>query len=316
MMQAQLIVDSSIAHGLDVIGDRWALLILRDAFLGCTRFEAFRRQSGISKATLTRRLDALIAEGVFQKKAYATDRYEYLLSQKGKRLFSSSLLAWQWEVHWCKSEHKQRLPPILKHKLCDHKLEPQAVCAHCKTIVELNEVQLPDNALNASLQIDAMQSLTKQRRMRSAEKTMAADTNLATISDLIGDRWTLLTLICAFFGSKRYDDFLQQLDIATNILTQRLNHLVDVDVFERKPYGDSPNRFEYQLTLKGRSLFPIVMILRQWVNAEQKANSSLLEPLHSLCGKPLLIEVQCKQCRKPASIADVRFTNVYQTSAN
>ena len=65
-----LVVNSSIAQGLDVIGDRGSLLILRDAFLGRQRFEEFRRHTGASRATLSRRLNALVAEGVLQKHAY------------------------------------------------------------------------------------------------------------------------------------------------------------------------------------------------------------------------------------------------------
>ncbi len=57
----QLIVNSAIARGLDVIGDRWSLLILRDAFLGHCRFDEFRRLSGVSKATLSRRLDRKVS---------------------------------------------------------------------------------------------------------------------------------------------------------------------------------------------------------------------------------------------------------------
>ncbi|BFM11275.1 helix-turn-helix domain-containing protein [Simiduia litorea] len=307
MTQQQLMVNATIAHGLDVIGDRWALLILRDAFLGCTRFEAFRQQSGISKATLTRRLDALIAEGVLQKKAYAANRYDYVLSQKGKRLFASSLLAWQWENQWCKQEPTYPLPPKLEHVNCQHTLEPEAVCSHCNLPIKLNQIQLPLQALNASQQIDAMQSLTKQRRVRSTEKPVAVNESLATISDLIGDRWTLLTLICAFFGVKRYDDFLLHLHIATNILTQRLNHLVEVKVLERKPYQENPVRMEYLLTEKGRSLFTIVMSLRQWVCMEYQVTSELIEPAHKPCGRPLRIEIQCKHCKTAATTKDVTF---------
>lgn len=305
MPQQQLMVNATIAQGLDVIGDRWALLILRDAFLGCTRFEAFRQQSGISKATLTRRLDALIAEGVLQKKAYAANRFDYLLSQKGKRLFASSLLAWHWENHWCKREQTHALPPQLKHTYCQHALEPEAVCGYCKVPIKLNETQLPLHASNASQQIDAMQLLGKQRRVRSTEKPLGINESLATISDLIGDRWTLLTLICAFFGVKRYDDFLLQLKIATNILTQRLNHLVEVDVFVRKPYQENPVRMEYLLTDKGRSLFSIVMSLRQWVCMENLVTSELIEPIHKPCGHPLRIDVQCKHCKTLATTQDV-----------
>ena len=92
-----MIINSAIVKGLDVIGDRWSLLILRDAFLGRNRFEQFRRHTGISKASLSRRLDTLIAEDVLYKHAYssAATRFEYKLTEKGLGLFASSMLCWQ-----------------------------------------------------------------------------------------------------------------------------------------------------------------------------------------------------------------------------
>lgn len=308
----QLIVNSAIARGLDVIGDRWSLLILRDAFLGRTRFEEFRRHSGISKATLTRRLDALISEGVVYKGlcVKGAKRTEYRLTEKGSGLFSSSLLAWQWELEWGTAQQErveEQLPHQLFHRTCQHDLYPQAVCAHCRQAFGVDDVQLTQASAGAALQLDEIKSLNGQRRVRSSVKSGEEDVNLANISDLIGDRWTLLLLISAFFGIKRYDGFLKQLNIASNILTARLKFLVEVGVFERCSYQDSPPRSEYHLSDKGRSLYTVVMAMRQWVvnGLAETEQSAVL--IHKGCGHSLMVDIECRACAQSPALAEVQF---------
>ena len=81
MTNTQLIINNQMAAGLDVIGDRWVLLILRDIFLGRSRFEELRLHTGASRTTLTRRLGALLEADVLYKRCYSTtgNRFEYCL---------------------------------------------------------------------------------------------------------------------------------------------------------------------------------------------------------------------------------------------
>ena len=82
--------------------------------------------------------------------------------------------------------------------------------------------------------------------------------------EVLGDWWTLLIVREAFFGSRRFADFENNLGIAKNILSSRLQHLVDHEVLERVDVGQSGQRFEYQLTEKGRDLLTVLTALRQW----------------------------------------------------
>src|SRR5665213_2138442 len=87
-----------VALGLERVGDGWSFLILRDAFNGLTRFEQFRANLAIAPTTLTRRLDALVAEGLFERRRYAAHppRDDYVLTQRGRdfRPVIMTLLAW------------------------------------------------------------------------------------------------------------------------------------------------------------------------------------------------------------------------------
>ena len=75
-----------IARTLSVVGDRWTLLILRDCFLGSTRFEQFQRSLGLTRHVLSDRLSRLVEAGVLVKHAYARGRYDYSLTESGKAL--------------------------------------------------------------------------------------------------------------------------------------------------------------------------------------------------------------------------------------
>jgi len=80
----------------------------------------------------------------------------------------------------------------------------------------------------------------------------------------VGDWWSLLIVLHAMYGTRRFVDFQQQLGIAKNILCDRLARLVDNDVLRKVDVGEHGSRFEYRLTEKGRDLFPVVVALRQW----------------------------------------------------
>ena len=88
--------------------------------------------------------------------------------------------------------------------------------------------------------------------------------SIARALEVIGERWTLLIIRDAFLGLGRFDEFQESLGISRNILTDRLNKLVDEGIFERVPYGTRSDRYDYQLTKKGLDLHVALVGLRQW----------------------------------------------------
>jgi DNA-binding HxlR family transcriptional regulator len=82
--------------------------------------------------------------------------------------------------------------------------------------------------------------------------------------EVFGDWWTLLIIRDAFFGVRRFADFERSLGIAKNILSARLQHLVDHEIFEKVDVGTEGQRFEYRLTEKGEALLPVLTALREW----------------------------------------------------
>jgi DNA-binding HxlR family transcriptional regulator len=115
----------SIAKALDVVGDPWTMLILRDALLGVSRFDDFATRLGIPRATLTARLDHLCETGVFTKETYQESpaRYDYALTEKGEGLRTVVVALLQWGDRWARDddppthlvddETGRRLDPVL-----------------------------------------------------------------------------------------------------------------------------------------------------------------------------------------------------------
>ncbi|MER6398937.1 winged helix-turn-helix transcriptional regulator [Kitasatospora sp. NPDC059973] len=91
-----------------------------------------------------------------------------------------------------------------------------------------------------------------------------SDCPVARSVDAIGDWWSLLIVRDAFDGSRRFGEFQRSLGVAKNILTTRLRALVAGGVLESVPASDGSAYREYVLTSKGRSLFPVIVALRQW----------------------------------------------------
>jgi DNA-binding HxlR family transcriptional regulator len=88
--------------------------------------------------------------------------------------------------------------------------------------------------------------------------------SVARALEVVGERWTILILRDAFLGVRRFDDFQRSLRIARNVLTTRLQRLVQAGVLERRLYGERPERFEYRLTAMGLDLWPALVALMQF----------------------------------------------------
>ena len=88
--------DCALARALEIVGERWTLLIVRDAFYGVRRFSDFRDHLGIPRAVLTDRLNLLVEQGILERSVGASGRDEYALTPKGQRLWPAmwSLMSW------------------------------------------------------------------------------------------------------------------------------------------------------------------------------------------------------------------------------
>jgi DNA-binding HxlR family transcriptional regulator len=98
------------------------------------------------------------------------------------------------------------------------------------------------------------------RRSRSLNK----ECSIARAMEVVGDRWSILLLREAYYGTRRFDEFQYYLGVATNILSARLKKFVDLGIMTKAPLPEHGGRHEYVLTKKGRDFFPTYLMLKKW----------------------------------------------------
>ncbi|HAM75705.1 MAG TPA: transcriptional regulator, partial [Alcanivorax sp.] len=111
---------------------------------------------------------------------------------------------------------------------------------------------------------DVRDKKVRRRSSLSAFDVPGEHSVYRNLIDLVGDRWTANVIALAFHGLQRFDEFHQELPVATNILADRMRFLVQQGVFVTRPYQQRPLRQGYELTEKGWDLFPYFLTLLQW----------------------------------------------------
>lgn len=121
---------SSVSRALEVIGDRWSFLVIREAFYGAARFDQFQAELKIASNILTDRLSRLVDRGVFKKRKYqsAPERFEYLLTPMGADLHGPIMMMMAWGDRWRAGGEP---PMLLKHTVCGKIFTPTVVCNRC-----------------------------------------------------------------------------------------------------------------------------------------------------------------------------------------
>jgi DNA-binding HxlR family transcriptional regulator len=131
----------SIAGALEVVGERWSLLIVRDVLLGVRRFDEIQSDLGIARNVLQARLRRLVDEGVLEKREYQQRprRYEYRLSEKGLDLWPTIVALLQWGDKY--SAPAAGAPVLLAHRGCGGAVDEHRICAACGTRLSARDVR-------------------------------------------------------------------------------------------------------------------------------------------------------------------------------
>jgi DNA-binding HxlR family transcriptional regulator len=130
----------SVAQCLEVVGEWWSMLILRDAFLGVTRFDQFQERLGISRNVLNQRLATLVEAGVLGKVSYSEHppRHDYRLTDKGRDLWPVVTTMRQWGDKYAAPDG----PPLqLVHKGCGEISDAVLTCTTCGEPIGARDVR-------------------------------------------------------------------------------------------------------------------------------------------------------------------------------
>jgi len=298
---------SSINRALDQIGDKWCLLILQEVFWGINSFNEMLSATGVSKGVLSERLKWLQSIDCLQKKADGGGgkRMSYHLTRKSLDLYDTALMAIAWERRFFNTPELDEVSLI--HLKCGHSFEPQMRCRACKGEIAVNEVGYKPGPGATQ---DERQKKVRRRSSLSVHDVPSSRSLYKNLVNLVGDRWTANVIALSFHGLTRFEQFHQELPVATNILADRLKFLVEEGVFRQSVYLQRPLRYEYQLTDKGEALFNWFLALLQWGDkwCTVDDDGKPMQLTHETCGRSLRGQVQCSACDGVLKAHEVQYS--------
>ena len=297
---------SSINRALDQIGDKWCLLIIQEVFWGISSFNELMAATGVSRGVLSNRLKWLQSVDCLHRKADADGgkRMRYHLTQKSVDLYDSALMALAWERRFSDTPDMDTVE--LVHLRCGHTFSPQMRCAACRAELCMHDVSYRPGP---GATRDARSKKIRRRSSIPVEEVPSNRTLYRNLINLVGDRWTANVIALSFHGLSRFEEFLQELPVATNILADRLKFLVDQGIYWQRAYRQRPLRFEYRLTEKGEALYPWFLALLQWGDKWCSPDGSG-KPMcltHRPCGRSLRRQATCSACGGALQAHQVKF---------
>lgn len=134
-------MNCSVARTLEVIGEWWTMLVVREAFNGVRRFDDFQSRLGIARNVLATRLQSLVDHEILERRLYQErpERFEYRLTEQGLDLYLVRISLMQWGDKW--QAGPEGPPVVLTHATCGHTPEPALVCTHCNQPIAPREMR-------------------------------------------------------------------------------------------------------------------------------------------------------------------------------
>jgi DNA-binding HxlR family transcriptional regulator len=250
---------SSLIRAINVVGDVWTALILKEAFLGAYRFQELHERLHIPRQTLMLRLASLTDHQILFRRPVRrkTLVHEYRLTPKGLDLYDFILSVWVWHRRW--DVESKFLPRRLVHRPCGHDLEPRYVCRACNNEVRRESVATIEGD-GSGLDPRPPARLSRQNDIAFV-RPFARDAVRYTATTIIGDRWSNLVLHSIFQGTCNFFAIKDELKISSNVLSSRLKKLVALEILESDPRG---RRIEYRVTPRGEDFYPMLVSLSAW----------------------------------------------------
>jgi DNA-binding HxlR family transcriptional regulator len=299
----------SIWRALEVIGDTSVILILESIWIGARRFQDIGAHTGLQPALLSKHLNGLIVAGVLSRRAYMQhpQRFEYVLTDKGRDLYWLSLMMLRWEKRW--SNVAGKIDIRHRHKLCGCAVEPQPVCACCGAEIFARDVDWREGPGLSLMELNYRRR--RQQRNLAAERSPQSAL-LDEAAQITGDRWAGLILRALFSGLRQFDEIKRDTGMASNVLSERLTWLVEKDMLILAPRNEHATRFSYRLSPKGLDYYPIILAIMQWGDkyyADPAGPPVLL--FHGADNHPLAPVIACQTCKQPLLLREMESTIVF-----
>jgi DNA-binding HxlR family transcriptional regulator len=130
--------------------------------------------------------------------------------------------------------------------------------------------------------------------------------SIAAALATVGERWTLLVMREVLLGRRRFADIRRHTGVAPNILSDRLQTLVEQGLLERRLYSEQPEAHEYVPTAKGRDISPVLVALLQWGDRHAAPQGPPRVLVHTECGHDAHPELHCAHCGERIEPAQLR----------
>lgn len=291
---------------VDMIGDIWTFLILREAFFGARRFGNFVKTLNISRARLTERLKHVVEAGILEKRqcSKSPQQHEYRLTKKGRAIYPIALTLIAWAEDWRAPQNA----PKLIHQACRQVLKTKTVCQTCLGSIQHHDIEWPDlTPVKAANENSS--NVRGWRRMSSFQSIPARPDPVLETLKAFGDRWSMLIMYKAQQGPFRFGEIHEKLGLSTNILTDRLKHLLKEGLLSRT---GATRHAAYQATRSGYALLECMLAVRSWAiecETPREAGWSLLK--HKVCGSDLSVICVCTKCELLINPTEISFENEF-----
>ena len=291
---------SSLMRAINVVGDVWTVLILKEAFFRVHRFQELHASLRIPRQTLMLRLESLTDNQILYRKPVRrrTLVHEYRLTPKGLDLYDFILSIWAWHRRW--DPESKFLPSSLVHRSCGHPLEPRFVCRSCNRELRREDVTTIEGD-GSGFDPRPPARLSRQNDIAFA-RPFAREATRYPAASITGDRWSNLVLYSIYQGTRNFFSIKQELNISSSILSSRLKKLVALEIIEADRKG---RRIEYRVTARGEDFYPMLSSLIAWGNrwfAGAKGPPQIM--IHD-CGQVLDPRHVCVHCSSVIRAWDV-----------
>ncbi len=307
-MVARQLKRNALGIGFIAVGDRWNLLILREAFLGARRFQDWSAALGVSDPVLSARLRDLTDIGLLERRPVAGNprRHEYLLTDPGKDIWQVFVAIWLWDMRWAHDpgETRPEAHAKLVHHSCGFRIAPLLACRACGacgvTPFETMARMSPEYSY------DDLNPVRRYRRTQSSGHSPRPEFGAI---ELLGDRWSTSVLSAALLGAHRFQEFQRAVgSITPLLLSDRLNRFVGHGVLSRDPVEQGKRRMQYRLTAKGVDFFGILSSSISWATRCFGTTDDVPTTIsHLPCGEVFEPIYVCNACKGTLRRRDVHF---------
>jgi DNA-binding HxlR family transcriptional regulator len=268
-------------------------------FDGDTRFTEFQKDLQISRKVLSMRLESLTDAGVLRRRV-GPDAVGYALTDMGADFLPSLLMALAWGELW--AIDRSAADRWATHVPHGHDLAATFICSACARPLRAREVRAPDLRSATTYPPRGRTRIPNLELIQQSQNCAIARTQ-----QVIGDRWSALVIRECFLRTRKFNQFQENLGIATNILVNRLDRLMSLGVIEKRLRSPQSGHGEYRLTERGLDMYGVPLSLLSWAQRWLGRDTPTERLWHLTCNHETSPVFACGTCGVAVTREDIEL---------